>query len=166
MRLCYKLGIVAVVVLLCRISAYPASTRNGIDPHPAISLMRAEAPRCAVICGISCIRPWAPFNGTGFPMPDQGGLFECLRSGPVIPQPIRRIQQARLQAVQVERWLYPRCFAFVNGVRSGFFGVKSLPQNNSVAGPAYRLPPRRTCATQLNLQASGRTRRRPSVCHL
>ena len=134
MRLCYKLGIVAVVVLLCCISAYPAGTRNGTDPHPAISLMRAEAPRCAVVCGISCIRPWAPFNGAGFPMPDQGGLFECLRSGPVIPQPIRRIQQARLQAVQVERWLYPRCFPFVTGVRSGFWGVKSLPQNNSLAG--------------------------------
>lgn len=52
-----------------------------------ISLMRAEAPRCAVVCGISCIRPWAPFNDTAFPMPYDGGLFECLRPGPVTPYP-------------------------------------------------------------------------------
>lgn len=87
MRLCYKLGIAAVVLLLPRISAYPASTRNRIDFEPVISLMRAEAPRCAVVCGMSCIRPWAPFNDTAFPMPDQGGLFECLQSGAVPPHP-------------------------------------------------------------------------------
>ena len=87
MRLCYKLGIAAVVILLPRISAYPASTRSKTDPDLVISLMRAEAPRCAVVCGMSCIRPWAPFNDTAFPMPDQGGLFECLQSGAVPPHP-------------------------------------------------------------------------------
>jgi hypothetical protein len=71
-----------VVLLLPRISAYSASTRNKTDPDLVISLMRAEAPRCAVVCGISCIRPWAPFNDAPFPMPDEGGLFGCLRSGP------------------------------------------------------------------------------------
>ena len=87
MRLCYKLGIAAVVLLLPRISAYPASTRNEIDSDPVVSLMRAEAPRCAVVCGIGCIRPWAPFNDTAFPMPDQGGLFGCLQSVAVPPHP-------------------------------------------------------------------------------
>jgi hypothetical protein len=76
-----------VVLLLSRISAYSASKRNRIDPGPVIGLMRAEAPRCAVVCGISCIRPWAPYNDTPFPMPDGGGLFECLRSGPDTPHP-------------------------------------------------------------------------------
>jgi hypothetical protein len=70
-----------VVLLLPRISAYSASTRNKTAPPLVISLMRAAAPRCAVVCGISCIRPWAPFNDGPFPMPDEGGLFGCLRSG-------------------------------------------------------------------------------------
>jgi hypothetical protein len=85
MRLCYKLGIVVVVLLLPGISAYSASTRNKTAPDPVVSLMRAVAPRCAVVCGISCIRPWAPFDHTAFPIPDQGGLFECLQSGAVTP---------------------------------------------------------------------------------
>ena len=71
-----------VVLLLPRISAYSASTRNKTAPALVISRMRAAAPRCAVVCGISCIRPWAPFNDAPFPMPDEGGLFGCLRSGP------------------------------------------------------------------------------------
>jgi hypothetical protein len=87
MRLCYKLGIAAVVLLLPGISAHSAGTRSKIDPDSVVSLMRAVAPRCAVVCGITCIRPWAPFNGTAFPMPDQGGLFECLQSGAVTPYP-------------------------------------------------------------------------------
>jgi hypothetical protein len=85
MRLCYKLGIAVVVLLLPGIPAYSASTRNKTAPDPVVSLMRAVAPRCAVVCGISCIRPWAPFDHTAFPMPDQGGLFECLQSGAVTP---------------------------------------------------------------------------------
>lgn len=85
MRLCYKLGIAAVVLLLPCISAYPAGPRNKIDPDPVISLRPTEAPRCAVACGIGCIRPWAPFNDAGFPMPFEGGLFECLQLGPVTP---------------------------------------------------------------------------------
>lgn len=85
MRLCSKLGIAVVVLLLPHISAYSASTRNKTAPDPLVSLMRAEAPRCAVVCGISCIRPWAPFDHTAFPMSDQGGLFECLQSGAVTP---------------------------------------------------------------------------------
>jgi hypothetical protein len=90
----------AVALLLPRISAYPASTRNKIDPDPVSSLMRAEAPRCAVVCGISCIRPWAPFNDTAFPMPYDGGLFECLRSGPVTPYPSGTPSNLPLHAVQ------------------------------------------------------------------
>lgn len=74
----------AVVLLLPRTSASSAGTRNKTDPALVISLMRAAAPRCAVVCGISCIRPWAPFNDGPFPMPDEGGLFGCLRSGPVL----------------------------------------------------------------------------------
>lgn len=89
----------ALVLLLPRISTYPASTRNRIDPDPVIGLMRAAAPRCAVVCGLSCIRPWAPFNGTAFPMPYEGGLFECLRSGPVTTHPSGASSQPLLQAV-------------------------------------------------------------------
>lgn len=85
----------AALVLLPRISA---STRNRIDPDPVIGLMRAAAPRCAVVCGLSCIRPWAPFNGTAFPMPYEGGLFECLRSGPVTTHPSGALSTPRLQA--------------------------------------------------------------------
>ena len=87
MRLCHRLGIAAVVLLLPGISAYSASTRNKTAPNPVVSLMRAEAPRCAVVCGISCISPWAPFDHNAFPMPDQGGLLECLQSGAVAPHP-------------------------------------------------------------------------------
>ena len=82
-------------------SAPPATQQSQAASSPAqslgmfafpkkqqtISLMRAEAPRCAVVCGISCIRPRAPFNDTAFPVPYDGGLFECLRSGPVTPYP-------------------------------------------------------------------------------
>ena len=77
-------------------SATPATQQSQAASSPAqslgmfafpkkqqlISLMRAEAPRCAVVCDISCIRPWAPFNDTAFPMPYDGGLFECLVSLP------------------------------------------------------------------------------------
>ena len=73
---------ISVVLLLPRISAYSASTRNKTGLALVISLMRAAAPRCAVVCGMSCIRPWAPFNDAPFPIPDEGGLFGCLRSGP------------------------------------------------------------------------------------
>jgi hypothetical protein len=86
-----------VVFLLSPISGYSASKRNEIDPDPVIGLMRAEAPRCAVVCGMSCIRPWAPFNDTPFPMPDGGGLFECLRSGPVTPHPAGASSKPLLQ---------------------------------------------------------------------
>ena len=110
MRLCYKLGIAAVVLLLPRISAYPASTRNRIDFDPVISLMRAEAPRCAVVCGMSCIRPWAPPNDTGFPMPYEGGFFECLRSGPATPRPSGASSKPLLQAVQGRALGQPRSF--------------------------------------------------------
>jgi len=88
------------VVLLLRISAYPASTRNSIDFDPVISLMRAEAPRCAVVCGMSCIKPWAPFNDTAFPIPYEGGLFECLRSRAFTPHPPGASSKPLLQAVQ------------------------------------------------------------------
>jgi hypothetical protein len=74
--------VVLLLPLLPRISSYSASTPNKTDPDPVIRLMRAEARRCAVVCSISCIRPWAPFSDPPFPMPDEGGLFECLRSGP------------------------------------------------------------------------------------
>jgi hypothetical protein len=90
----------AVLLLLPRISAYPASARNSIDFDPVISLMRAEAPRCAVVCGMSCIKPWAPFNDTAFPMPYEGGLFECLRSRAVTPHPSGASSKPLLQAVQ------------------------------------------------------------------
>ena len=64
------------------------------SPDPVINLMRAEAPRCAVVCGISCIRPWAP--AAAFPTPYDGGLFECLRSGPVTPVRIQCTRQAHV----------------------------------------------------------------------
>ena len=89
----------AVVLLLPRISAHSASTRNRIDFDPVISLMRAEAPRCAVVCGMSCIKPWAPFNDTTFPMPYEGGLFECLRSGAVTPHLSGASSRPLLEAV-------------------------------------------------------------------
>ena len=90
----------AVVLVVPRTSAYPASTRNRIDFEPVISLMRAEAPRCAVVCGMSCIKPWAPFNDTAFPMPYEGGLFECLRSVAVTPHPSGASGKPLIQAVQ------------------------------------------------------------------
>jgi len=90
----------AVVLLLPRISAHSASTRNRIDFDPVISLMRAEAPRCAVVCGMSCIKPWAPFNDTAFPIPYEGGLFECLRSRAFTPHPSGASSKPLLQAVQ------------------------------------------------------------------
>lgn len=82
-------------------SAPPAAKQSRAASSPApslgmfaflknqqtISLMPSEAPRCAVVCGISCIRPRAPFNDTAFPVPYDGGLFECLRSGLVTPYP-------------------------------------------------------------------------------
>ncbi len=91
MRLCYKLGIATVVLLLPCISAYPAELaipRNG-------SLMRAETPSCAVVCGMSWIRPWAPFNGAAIPMPYDGGLFDC-DSGPT-PHPSDATRQAAVR---------------------------------------------------------------------
>ena len=110
MRLCYKLGIAAVVLLLPRISAYPASTPKRIDFDPVISLMRAEAPRCAVVCGMSCIRPWAPPNDTGFPMPYEGGFFECLRSGPATRQPSGASSKPLLRGLQGRALGQPRYF--------------------------------------------------------
>ncbi len=111
MRLCYKLGIAAVFLLLPCVSAYPASTRNKIDPDPVIGLMRPEAPRCAVVCGINCIRPWAPFNDTGFSMPYDGGLLQCLRLRPVTPHPSGATRQAAVAGCyRVERCVCPRCF--------------------------------------------------------
>jgi len=89
----------AVVLLLPRFPAYPASTGNRIAPDPVTSLMRAESPRCALVCGMSCLRPWAPFNDTAFPMSYEGGLFECLRSGPVTPHPSSGSSKPRLHAV-------------------------------------------------------------------
>jgi len=90
-HLCYKLGIATVVLLLPCISAYPAELaipRNG-------SLMRAETPSCAVVCGMSWIRPWAPFNGAAIPMPYDGGLFDC-DSGPT-PHPSDATRQAAVR---------------------------------------------------------------------
>lgn len=100
MRLCYKLGMSAVALLLPWISAHPASTRTKIDPDPVIRLRRTGAPRCAVVCGISCIRPWAPFNETAFPMLYDGGLFECLRSEPVPSYPWGAPRNPVLQAIR------------------------------------------------------------------
>lgn len=108
MGLCSKLGIAAVILLLPAISAYPAGTRNRIDPDPVTSQMPAAAKRCAVVCGIGCIRPWAP-RGTAFPVPYDGGLFDCLRSGSVTPHRSGIASKPLLQAVQsraegVVRW--------------------------------------------------------------
>jgi len=63
-----------------------------------------------VVCGISCIRPWAPFNGTAFPMPYEGGLFECLRSGPVTQHPSGASSKPLLQAVPGRELGRSRCF--------------------------------------------------------
>ena len=89
----------AVALLPPHISAYPASTGNKIDPDPVISLRRAEAPSCAVVCSIMCIKPWAPLNDTTFPMPYEGGLFECLGLGPVTSRASGASSKLLLQAV-------------------------------------------------------------------
>jgi hypothetical protein len=141
MRLCHKLGIAAVVLLLACISAYPASTRNRIDPGPVIGLMRAEAPRCAVVCGISCIRPWAPYNDTPFPMPDGGGLFECLRSGPVTPHPSGASSKPLLQAVQGRALARPALLRFVTSASEPVFAVsRACHRRTRWPVPAYRVP--------------------------
>ena len=92
-RLCYQLGVATLVLLSC-VSTYSAATRNKILPDPVINLMRAEAPRCAEVCGLSCIRPWAP--AAAFSMPYDGGLFACLRSGPVTPVRIQCTRQSHV----------------------------------------------------------------------
>lgn len=106
-----------VVLVLSRISAYAASTRNKIDLDAVIGLMRAEAPRCTVACGISCIRPGAPFNDTPFPMPDEGGLFECLRSGPANPHPSGASSKLRSQ----NSITYAPPFVVTSTMRNGAF---------------------------------------------
>ena len=108
MGLCSKLGVAAVILLFPGISAYPAGTRDRIDPDPVTSRIPAGAKRCAVVCGIGCIRPWAP-RDTAFPVPYDGGLFDCLRSGPVTPHRSGTASKPLLQAVQgraerVVRW--------------------------------------------------------------
>jgi hypothetical protein len=68
-----------------------------------------------VVCGISCIRPWAPFNDTAFPMPYDGGLFECLRSGPVTPSPSGTPSKLPLHAVQGRELGLPTLFQHAGG---------------------------------------------------